>query len=498
VIPTGTSDDALDRPELARLSLPSRITYLTAVANIPLLVVGSRQTAAARFVEDMEIGLVCDYTPENFRQAVSELSSQASQLRMRKQAAYLAQWLSAEGMDTWIWRSLERKRPINHRFEQLGRKLSDASAVVTAFEINHLHGTGPLVNRIVAGTPNILSIHSMDLYDGEHYFGDVSLFISHDGLSRKEATGQVIDKLGDNQVRQILCVPYRADDLVTSIALAEHYQAPLGVYIMDDQNVYARVIPDKLMREFLTKCNICFATHPELRDAYEEKYGLKFYLLPAIVPHELVYQSSDPDDFWERPADAGVLIGSLWSKRWYDMLSDAACGAGVRLDWYGNTNYPWMDIEIGQERQHGIVAHGLIAETELVEKMKQASFVVVPTGTLDARDDRKELSLLSLPGRIILAMATSNTPVIIMGSKDSGAAHFVERFGVGVTCDYDAQSLRKAVDYVTNPQAQRGMRNRAAELAPQFAIDRMSDWVWDSIRRGHPADLRFEALFCND
>jgi hypothetical protein len=127
--------------------------------------------------------------------------------------------------------------------------------------------------------------------------------------------------------------------------------------------------------------------------------------------------------------------------------------------------------------------------------MKQAAFVVVPTGTLDARDERKELALLSLPGRIILAMATSNTPVIIMGSGDSGAAHFVERFGVGVTCDYDAESLRGAVDFVTNPQTQREMRQRAATLAPQFAVDRMSDWLWESVRRGHPLDKRFEKTF---
>jgi hypothetical protein len=498
VIPTGTTEDALDRPELARLSLPSRITYLTSVANIPLLVVGSRETAAARFVEDMGLGVVCDYTAGSFQRAVTEICSEVAQSRMRKRAGYLAPSLSAENMDTWIWRSLERGRAINFRFEQLGHVLSNASAVVTAFEINDLHGTGPLVSRIVEGTPQVLSIHSMDLYNGEHYFGDLSLFISHDRLTREEASEQVITKLGDNHVSQILCVPYRADDLITSIALAEHCGAPLGVYIMDDQNVYARVIPDKLMREFLTRCNIRFATHPELRDAYEEKYGLKFYLLPAVVPHELVYQSSRPHDFRERRPDQGVLIGSLWSKRWYDMLSDAARGAGVRLDWYGNTKYPWMDIEIGQELQHGIVAHGIVSETELVEKMKQAAFVVVPTGTLDARDERKELALLSLPGRIILAMATSNTPVIIMGSKDSGAAHFVERFGVGVTCDYAAESLREAVDFVTEPQMQRKMRERAAKLGSRFSVDQMHEWLWESIRLGRPRDGCFEELFPRD
>ena len=293
-------------------------------------------------------------------------------------------------------------------------------------------------------------------------------------------------------------MPYRSDDLITSITLAEHYRAPLGVYIMDDQNVYALVIPDALMHEFLSKCSIRFATHPELREAYENKYGLEFHILPAVVPHELVFEGSKPADFGERISSSGVLIGSLWSKQWFDSLSAAACGAGLKLDWYGNTKYPWMDIEIGQDKQVGINAHGLIPESELAEKMKQAAFVIVPTGTLDANDDRKDLSMMSLPGRIILAMATSNTPVIITGSRETAAAHFVERFGVGVTCDYDAKSLREAVDYVTAPQMQRQMRERAASIASQFAVEHMHQWLWESIRLGQPKDQRFEKLFPRD
>lgn len=495
VILTGSTGEAYDRPELAQLSLPSRITFLTAAANIPLIVSGSRETAAARFVEDMQLGLVCDYSPESFQRDVAEICSTAQQRRFRQRAAYLARSFSAENMSTWIWRSLERGRPINNRFEQLGTVLAHASAVVTAFEINQLHGTGPLVQRIVEGTPEVLSIHSMDIYDGEHYFGDLSHFITHEGLSRAQAADNVITTVGDNHVTRILCVPYRADDLITSLALAEHYQAALGTYIMDDQNVYDNVIPDALMREFLTGCSIRFATHPELREAYENKYGLAFHILPAVVPHHLVFGGSQAADSIGRSSNSGVLIGSLWSKQWYDMLSAAACGAGLKLDWYGNTKYPWMNIATGQDKPVGINAHGLIPEVKLVEKMKQAAFVVVPTGTLDTNDDRKDLSMLSLPGRIIFAMATSTTPVIIMGSPKTAAAHFVRRFGIGVTCDYETASLRQAVDHVTDPQVQRQMRERAASIASQFAVDPMHQWLWKSIRLGRPKDRRFEELF---
>jgi len=133
-----------------------------------------------------------------------------------------------------------------------------------------------------------------------------------------------------------------------------------------------------------------------------------------------------------------------------------------------------------------------------VERMKQAAFVVVPTGTLDDNDDRKDLSMLSLPGRIIFAMATSTTPVIIMGSPKTAAAHFVRRFGIGVTCDYETSSLRQAVDHVTDPQVQRQMRERAASIAGKFSVAQMHHWLWESIRLGQAQDTRFEDLFPRD
>ena len=495
---TGSSEESQDRPELAKLSLPSRITYLTAVANLPLVLIGSGETAAARFIETMGVGLVCDYTPSSFEQAVTTICSADQQSRFRQRAAYLAPSLSAEHMDRWIWRSLERGHPINHRFDQLGRVLSDASAVITAVEINPLHGTGPLVRRITEGTPNILSIHSMDLYEGEHYYGDLSLFINHAGRSRREAAAHVLSRVGHNQITQILCVPYRADDLITAITLADHHQAPLGTYIMDDQNVQVKVISDDLMGEFLNRCSLRWATHPELRDAYQNKYGLKFHLLPAVVPHQLILDSPQKEDFRPRDATSGVLIGSLWSKQWFDMLASATTGAGLKLDWYGNTKYTYLEVDIGQPKPQGINPCGLIPELDLVEKMKAAAFVVVPTGTLDARDDRQELSRLSLPGRIIFAMATSHTPIVIMGSPGTPAANFVKRFGVGVCCDYDAKSLKAAVDHVTDPEMQRQMRQRAAILGPKFSDHGVADWLWASLHKGELTNRRFEELFSAD
>src|SRR5215213_6789754 len=72
VIPSGSLDEQDDRPELARLSLPSRISYLAAVANLPLIVLGHPQTSASHFVQRFHLGLVCPYDTVALREAAAQ------------------------------------------------------------------------------------------------------------------------------------------------------------------------------------------------------------------------------------------------------------------------------------------------------------------------------------------------------------------------------------------------------------------------------------------
>lgn len=495
VILAGTTNELEDRPELAKLSLPSRLPYIIAVANTPIIVIGGRDTAAANFVEEFQLGLVCGYDPEHFRQAVASIRDPLAQQEIRQRAAKLARSLSAEGMGEWIWRSLEKRRPLNFQFEQLGTTLSDATVVITACEMNQSHGTGALVKRIVADTPNILSIRSMDLYGGDHDFGDASLYVSHRGLSRQEGVQRLVNAISGHTFKQILCVPYRADDLITAIALHDLYNTPLATYIMDDQNICVNNIADELMHEFLMKCSLRLATHPELRDAYKAKYGLQFWLLPAVVPDELISKTPVLCEISFRPPTIGALIGSLWSQQWFELLSTSIKDAGAQLDWYGNTKYPWMQDTPEQLKQRGINPCGLLPEDKLAKILSTYPYIIVPTGTLDERDDHHELSRLSLPGRIIFALATANIPIIVVGSQDTSAAHFVQRFNIGVTCDYDGESLRQAIEQVTNVKTQQQMRQNAAVIASKFSAERINQWLWKSIDLGKPSDLRFEELF---
>ncbi|HYD42186.1 MAG TPA: hypothetical protein VEB43_15270 [Anaeromyxobacter sp.] len=119
VLPTGTLDGDDDNAAIARFSLPSKLVYTTAVAHLPVLVVGHPGTAAARFVARAGIGLTVPYERRALRAAAAELARPEVQGALRARAAALAPAFSAEGARAWIWRSLEAGGPIDDRWERL-------------------------------------------------------------------------------------------------------------------------------------------------------------------------------------------------------------------------------------------------------------------------------------------------------------------------------------------------------------------------------------------
>ena len=498
IIPTGSSDDAEDRPELTKLSLPSRSCFITATANLPILVVGDNNSAVAQFVEEHGLGVVCSYSVDDFRQKVNYLCQLDNQQRIRQNAFRTGQNLGANGLAEWIWGSLAQKEPIDLRFENLlvqQCSINNASVVVTANEVTQRHGTGALVKRVFPNDSDIISIRSDNHYGGEHNFGVMSYYFPQRGLSRESVFTNISYTFSEHSVDRIFCVPYYSEDLLTAIAIKEFFGVPMGTWIMDDQNVCVNNIPDNLMREFLGKCDVRFATHPELRDAYENKYSLKFWILPAVVPDYLITSAiatPSPEYYQQKK---GAFIGSIWSKKWFNALCESVAGAGVKLDWFGNSQYYWLTESDDELYNKGIYPQGLFPEDQLAETLKDYPFIVVPTGTLDERDDQPQLSQLSLPGRILFALATSNTPVILLGSPRTSAANFINRFNIGIVCDYTPESFKSAVNYVLNPENQKVLRENAVKIAKSFSDKHIDDWIWQSLENKQAADSRFESIF---
>jgi len=102
---------------------------------------------------------------------------------------------------------------------------------------------------------------------------------------------------------------------------------------------------------------------------------------------------------------------------------------------------------------------------------------------------------LSLPGRILFALATSHTPILLVGSSETCGARFVTQFGVGEVVPYDARKIAHAIDRLSQPESQTCYRQRAAHIAPALSDRDVADWLAASIELGTPADRRFEDLF---
>jgi len=104
---------------IAELSLPSRIPFIVATSHLPILVVGHRRTAAARFVERFGLGSVVPYERGAVFAAVEGLMQPATQSLMRNRAAALSAKFSARGSAEWIWRSLEAGEACDRTYEDL-------------------------------------------------------------------------------------------------------------------------------------------------------------------------------------------------------------------------------------------------------------------------------------------------------------------------------------------------------------------------------------------
>jgi len=364
--------------------------------------------------------------------------------------------------------------------------------VISANEINDKHGTGPLVKRIFHGRKNIFSIRSKNDWGGQN-FGDWNVCIPQGDRERPEYFGRVLAALGNRRVRQALCVPFLADEVKTAIAVKEIYGAELCSYLMDDQNVAAHNIPDDLMTEFFRRCSLRLVTHAELRDAYERKFGMEFFVLPAVVPDHLV--AREPVEFSPPEEETGVLIGSFWDQSWFDRTCDVLEGLDCRIDWFGNNKSPWLRFPPEDLERAGITARGLVPEPELAQRLRDYSYVIVPVGTFDDKEDNTGVARLSLPGRILFAVSTSHTPLLLLGSEETCGARFVRHFDLGEVAPYSSSAVGAAIRRLLDPAAQRRMRQNALAVGPKFSDRGVVEWLEKSIEAGRPADERFEEIF---
>lgn len=363
--------------------------------------------------------------------------------------------------------------------------------VVSHAEVNALHGTGVLLQRLFGDARDLASIRSRDDYDARQRFGVWSARVVQPGPDRAAALRRLRAVLGRSPVRRILAVPYHPDDARTALALLDAGGGPLCTWVMDDRNVQARGIPDALLGELLRRSALRLAISQELCDALQGKYGLPFAFVPPVVDPGLVQRTPAPP-----PADArrGAMIGNVWGQRWLGRLCEVLDGSGIELDWYASSGLRWHVLGEPELRRAGIHRRVGLPDAALVPELRRAAFAVLPTGTLDADDDGAAIARLSLPSKLVYTTAAAHLPVLVVGDPGTAAARFVARAGIGLTVPYERRAFRAAAAELARPEVQAAFRARAAELAPTFSADGARAWIWRSLEAGGPVDDRWERL----
>jgi hypothetical protein len=119
VVPSGTLEENDTHHWLAKASLPSRIIFLLTTANLPIIVLGHPETAAAQFVTKLRIGTVCPYSSDRFREAVYSVTRPSSSEEFRGNAFALSPIFSSKNLLRWIEESSAQGKPADERFAKL-------------------------------------------------------------------------------------------------------------------------------------------------------------------------------------------------------------------------------------------------------------------------------------------------------------------------------------------------------------------------------------------
>lgn len=392
--------------------------------------------------------------------------------------------------------SLKEGRALEGQQGTSGDVPDPADMVLTACEVNEAHGTGTLIRRMFTDWSSIVSVRTHDFYDGKQSFGAASFCVPFANGSRVEVASTIQLYMNGAKVRRALCIPYLPGEAIVSLAVKELYRIPLCTYVMDDKNVAAEGISDALMTELLTKSDLRLVIGPEMRDAYEKKYGMKFWVVPPLVSDEVIRTTLAPS-----PADGepkrGVLLGNIWGQRWLDLLRKTFRGTGQKVDWYCNIKDPKsLKFDRTEMEEDGIRLMDPVPEADLPSTLCRYSYAVVPTDPLDGQSPAavEAIARFSLPSRIPTLVTTSQLPILVIGNSTTSAAGFVERFQLGRIIPYDSRAVLGAVEQLLDGKVQKQIRERSLALSPNFSAHNSADWIWRSLAQGAPCDLRYETL----
>ncbi|MGE3915863.1 MAG: FkbM family methyltransferase [Hyphomicrobiaceae bacterium] len=373
----------------------------------------------------------------------------------------------------------------------------EVDLVISPNEISFAHGTGVLMARLLEGRPDLLHMRSRTNYGGSNRIDAVEHLVLPDLMEdRREIFSIVGSWLADYKVRSIICVPYFETDLTLAVAAQAITGAPMGIWVMDDNCLENTGIQRPLMAEAIDRASALFAISPELKLRYQDEFGKSMAVLPPLVAPALLRTEPSPP-----PAGRSlVIIGNVWSVELLELTVRTIEKAGLAVTWFASNPGQWLGaLTIPELARRGVT----VVEGDAPDKVRDAVLgavaVIVPSDSGAAGEHAAALGAMSLPTRMPFTLATTGTPMIVLGRVGTAAARFVERFGVGSVVPYDAAELKKAVDRLSDAKVQSELRARAASVAQRFSFAGAGDFVMKAIAdNGRWPDDRFESLFPGD
>lgn len=364
-------------------------------------------------------------------------------------------------------------------------------------EVSRKHGTGVLLERYFGGGDSIVTLRGKNHYDGSCDLTATHLLLDPVGLSEADEAALFEELISNFPIRRILCVPYYDVDARRAVLAQRLTGAPLCSYVMDDQVIYAKGIREQSARTMFAASALRLVISPEMRAAYEERFGGRFEVMPPL----LTSSEGRRVNIWKPKSSErlrAALVGNVWTSQQFEQLRAFVRATGLELDWFGNTNLVWLPKNPADYERDGIFARGFLPEEKLASTLVNYPFVVVPSGKLDGTETNEWLTRLSLPSRMVFILGQSLTPMLVIGHSSTAAAQFVSRFGLGAVVSYETHDLSEVIAKLTAQDSRAELLERLAAAADKFVLPKAGEWIWQSLEAGRALPAPFLEAYARD
>jgi hypothetical protein len=259
---------------------------------------------------------------------------------------------------------------------------------------------------------------------------------------------------------------------------------------MDDQNIFTQEIHDRDVQALLNQSDLILAISPEMAEVYSRKYNREVLFFPPFVTPRSPFVKSRWNFSKSEETGRGAMIGNIWSQKRFAQILDLLDETGISIDWYGHGGKaPWLEGTPEEWGKKGLRYHGWLEEEKLIQKLAEYPFVLLPSGEMDASDDKLSFSKLSLPSRLVFLNARVGVPVLVLGHPETAAARFVRRHGTGISAPAKPEPFIAALAQLGKVEIREKLQQNLEKNAKLWSRDDLGEAIWE-VLDGNMAPLR--------